>query len=199
MDTIRNVLEAIRQSANDYLQNIDRRDGEWIILTNIISQDGSLNESSQNKVIMNIYNITNETTICTYKATQYGENGYYNVSPPLYIDLHLVFMANFSEKQYPTGLAAISRLISYFQQNPWFTHATTPKLDPVVDKINLEFTNLSPVDVNYIMGMLGTKYLPSVFYKLRMIPFTSSAMQSQVYPARGGDISESPSGSGAAG
>jgi hypothetical protein len=42
------------------------------------------------------------------------------------------------------------------------------------------------------MGMLGTKYLPCVFYKLRMLPFASTAMQARAYPVSGGGISETP-------
>jgi hypothetical protein len=58
-------------------------------------------------------------------------------------------------------------------------------LDPAFDKLTLEFENLSPVDVNYVMSMLGTRYLPSAFYKLRMIPFASTAMQGRTYPVGG--------------
>jgi hypothetical protein len=92
-----------------------------------------------------------------------------------------MFMANFSEKTYSDGLAALSRLISFFQQTPFFTQDNAPGIGPDVDKLTLDFENLSPVDVNYVMGMLGTRYFPSAFYKLRMIPFVASAMKARAY------------------
>lgn len=92
-----------------------------------------------------------------------------------------MFMANFIEHSYPDGLAALSRLISFFQQTPVLNAQNTPGLSPEIDQLTLDLENLSAVDVNYVMGMLGTRYLPSVFYKLRMIPFASSAMQSRTY------------------
>jgi hypothetical protein len=101
-------------------------------------------------------------------------------------------MANFSGRNYSDGLAAISRLIAYFQQMPWFNQANAPDLDPEIDKITMEFANLTPSEVNYVVGMLGVNYLPSVFYKLRMLPFASTAMQARTYPARGGSVSEAP-------
>jgi hypothetical protein len=54
--------------------------------------------------------------------------------------------------------------------------------------LTLDFENLTPVDVNYVMSMLGTRYLPSAFYKLRMIPFASIAMQARTYPVTSGGL-----------
>jgi hypothetical protein len=34
--------------------------------------------------------------------------------------------------------------------------------------------------MNHLVGMLGANYLPSVFYKVRMIPFQAGAMHSAV-------------------
>jgi len=35
------------------------------------------------------------------------------------------------------------------------------------------------------MGMLGTRYLPSAFYRVRMIQFDSRAMDARAYAATG--------------
>ena len=35
------------------------------------------------------------------------------------------------------------------------------------------------------MGLLGTKYLPSVYYKVRLLPFQSDAMSSTTPAAQG--------------
>jgi Pvc16 N-terminal domain len=191
-DVIHNVLDAIRQSANQYLQNIDHRDDDWVVLANLTAQGGTPNEGSQGKVVMCLYNITHETTISTYQPVRQSALGMYTVAPPLYIDLHVMFMANFADRQYGSGLGAMSRLITFLQQNPTLTHATNPRLDPSVEKITLEFVNLDLSELNHVLGMMGVSYLPAIFYKLRMITFASPAMQSQVYPARGGGIFEKP-------
>jgi hypothetical protein len=193
-DLIRNALETISNLANDYLENLDRRGDAWISLTSIVDHDGALNQGARDKIIMCVYNVTRETTISTYKSTTAKNNdkpieSLAVVSPPLYVDLHLMFMANFTEKNYGDGLAALSRLIGYFQQTPFFDQTNAPALTPGLDKLTLEFENLSPVDVNYVMSMLGTRYLPSAFYKLRMIPFASSSMQERAYPVGGAGVS----------
>ncbi len=191
MDIIRNALDTICGLANAYLQNIDHRAEGWVVLTSLVDHDGSINPAARDKVVMSVYNLTRETSISTYQPTQSAGQRHKAgdslavVSPPLYVDVHLMFMANFAERNYSDGLAMLSRVISYFQQNPVFTQANAPGLDPDIDKLTLDFDNLSPVDVNYVMSMLGTRYLPSAFYKLRMLPFTSLAMQARAYPVTG--------------
>jgi hypothetical protein len=194
---INRALTVIQQLSNQYLQNLDRRSDDWVVLTNIVGHDGSANEYSRDKIVMAVYNITKETSISTYTPARPGADSFAIVQPPIYIDVHLMFMANFAGKTYTDGLAAISRLISYFQQNPWFTQSNAPDLGPGIDKITLELESLGAVEVNYIMGMLGTKYLPSVYYKLRMLPFAAPAMQARTFPAKGGIITEAPNESAA--
>lgn len=203
MDLIRNALETICSLANTYLENLDRRGDAWLVLTSMVDHDGSLNQAARDKVVMTVYNITRETAFSTYRQTAPAQpsskpgDGVSVVAPPLYIDIHLMFMANFGEKSYSDGLAALSRLIGYFQQTPYFNQSNAPALAPAIDKLTLEFENLSPVDVNYVMGMLGTRYLPSAFYKLRMLPFASSAMQARAQVVTSGGLSSavSPGGS----
>ena len=49
----------------------------------------------------------------------------------------------------------------------------------------LEFGRLAAWFRFALMGMAGTKYLPSAYYKIRTLPFQSEAMQAQVPAARG--------------
>jgi hypothetical protein len=192
MDIIRNALETICSLANAYLENLDRRGDAWVTLTSLVDHDGALNQAARDKIVMTVYNITREVSFSTYqtnvasKAPTGAGDSFSVVSPPLYVDIHLMFMANFTEKNYGDGLAALSRLISYFQQNPYFNQSNAPTLTEDIDKLTLDFENLSPVDVNYVMSMLGTRYLPSAFYNLRMIPFVTGAMQSRAYAVTGG-------------
>lgn len=185
-------MEVIRRLANEYMQNLDRRSDDWVTLTSIVDHDGSVNEAARDKIVMVLYNITRENVISTYTPAKAGGDSFAIISPPIYIDLHIMFMANFTNRAYPDGLEAISRIIAFFQQNPAFRQANAPDLARDIDKVILELSSPDPVEVNYIMSMLGTKYLPSAFYKLRMLPFTSAAMQSRTYPVAGGGITEAP-------
>lgn len=192
MDIIRKTLTVIQNLSNEYLQNIDHRGDGWVTLTSIVGHDGSVNDAAKDKIVMTVYNITKENVVSSYAPAKPGPDSFAIVQPPIFVDIHLMFMANFAAQTYLDGLGAISRLISYFQQTPWFNQSNAPELGADIDKITMELESLGPVEVNYVMGMLGTKYLPAAFYKLRMLPFAAPAMQSRTYPARGGSINETP-------
>lgn len=193
MDAIKTVLELIQKDLNAFFQRADQKEEEWVILSNVVDHEGRPFESAKDKVVMFLANITHETTMSTYNPTaRVKGGGYVAIQPPLYIDLFVLFFANFYDKNYCEGLKMISRTISFFQQNPVFTRSAMPDLDPGVDKLTMELTNLDLLEVNYLMGMLGVKYLPSAYYKLRMIPFASDAMQAEVPAARGAGTPTAP-------
>lgn len=191
MDLLRNCLVKICNSVNIYMNNLDPRQDSWVILSSIVSQNGTTNKDAVGKIVMTVYNITRESFASSYSpATMAPPSanaalGLTIVPPPIYLDIHLMFMANFTDHAYPDGLAALSSLIGFFQQTPVINQQNTPGLSPEIDQLTLDLENLSPVDVNYVMGMLGTRYLPSAFYKLRMIPFASTAMQARTYAVSG--------------
>jgi hypothetical protein len=183
---IQSTLELIREKLNETFKIADPRPEDWVILSNIVDQEGRAYEQAKDKVVMFLANIKYETIISTYNRTVPTKgNQYAIVTPPLYIDLFVLFFANFYDKNYPEGLGVISQTISFFQQNPWFTKETLPKLDPAIDKLTFEMVNLEMTDLNYLMGMIGAKYLPSVYYKVRVIPFNGEAMKGQASGVQG--------------
>jgi hypothetical protein len=195
MDLLRDALVTIQKRANEYLENLSSRDLEWVTLSSPLNIDGAINESAQDKILMLVYNIKKEDTHSGYASPQSGPGGFAIVPPPLYINLELAFIANFSARRYTDGLSGLSRLISYFQQTPVLTQTNAPELDPSISKLTLDFVNLDTVDVNYVMSMLGIKYMPSVFYQLRMLTFNTPAIQRRA-PAVLGPRVVGPSGGG---
>lgn len=192
---IQDTLELIRQRLNEYFQVADPAVEDWVILSNLVDQDGHSFEAARNKIVIFLANIQHDTTIGTWNAAApSGANRFAVIQPTLYINLFLLFFANFSGQNYPQGLGMISRTIQFFQENPFFTHQNLPDLPPPIDKLAFEFTNLDAVGLNYLMGLAGVKYLPSVYYKVRMIPFQSDAIQQQVAAAQGYEAPQRPSG-----
>ena len=186
MDLVGRVLELIRHRLNEYFNVADPRAEEWVILANIVDHEGRIYAAAKDKIVMMLVNIKHETVVSTYTAAVNSRTSAYQVvQPPIYIDLYILFLANFYDDRYAQGLAMISRTISYFQQNPWFTTAIMPDLPPAIDRLTMEISNLDLLEVNYLMGMIGAKYLPSAYYKLRMLPFTSDPIRGVVQPVEG--------------
>ena len=97
----------------------------------------------------------------------------------------VMLFANFYGNTYTTGLAALSQTIVFFQQTPVFTHSILPELDHNVDRLTFELVNLDLAQLNSLMTLAGTKYLPSVVYKVRTLPFLSRQIQAVVPAASG--------------
>lgn len=179
MTTIQTTLELIRRKLDDFLRKACPGNEDWVNLTSMVDHEGHAYERARDKVVMFLANIQHETNISTYNRLGPANDSHLAiVNPPVYIDLFVLFYANFAGNKYSQGLVMISQIISFFQQNPWFTDGNLPGLDQNIGKLSLEMVNLDLADLHCLMGMLGVKYLPSVYYKLRLIPFTSDLLSS---------------------
>jgi hypothetical protein len=200
MSDIRQTLEAIRRRLNESLNSVHPRSEEWVVLSNFVDHEGRPYEGARDKLVMFLANVKHETVISTYNRNAPVAGGRYAVvTPPVFIDLFLLFAANFWDKSYPEGLELLSRTISFFQQNPWFTRDTLPSLPASIEKLAFEITNLDLTEMNYLVGMAGTKYLPSVYYKVRTIPFAGDALQAVVPAAQGVRAPGEPADAGGGG
>lgn len=186
MSAIASTLELIRDKLDEFFKNQDPQLEDWVILSNIVDPEGRVNDAARNKIVMCLAGIEHDTTVATWnRTTPAGSNQYGVVTPPININLLVFFYANFYDKNYVEGLSLIAGVVSFFQQNPWFTHASLLGLDTSIDKVAMEMTNMDPTQTNYLVGMLGAKYLPSVLYKLRMIPFRADTVSGFVPAAQG--------------
>lgn len=88
-------------------------------------------------------------------------------NPSINLNLYIIFAANF--KNYPESLKFISYIISCFQAKMVFTPIDTPDLAPCIEKLIVELNTQTPEQQHFIWGIIGSGYLPSVVYKVRMI------------------------------
>lgn len=182
MPAISTTLELIRQKLNGFLQRAAPENQEWVILTNLVDHEGNALEQTKNRVVMSLIHIRPENRVSTYDPVVPSHTSAVAWAPPLYIDLYVLLYANFSDKNYQQGLVMISETISFFKQNPSFTDENLPGLDAVTNKLTIEMVSLDFADLNYLMGLLGVKYLPSVYYKIRLIPFFNEARSGEPSP-----------------
>lgn len=198
MDQIQNAMQTLCTLVNTYLNNLDRRPDPWVVLTSLLGSDGASNPDAGDRIVMTLYNITREPFASSYRPsppaspTTDARGALPVISPPIYLNLHVMFMANFSGRGYSDGLAALSRLIGFFQQTPLFSTQNAVQLAPPIEQLTMDLENLTASDVNHVMGMLGVSYLPSVFYKMRMLPFQSSAMLARTYAVQGSGLDTAP-------
>jgi hypothetical protein len=174
------TLEVVRQQVNQYLLNAEQRSDDWVVLSNALEPDGSSYSAALNKIVMSVTNISREPSHGNAPGQQ------------LDVVVDLGFIANFAAAQYGDGLVALSLVIACLHQQPLLTPQSAPSLPASVDKVNLEMLNLNAADLNHLFGMLGLKYQPSVFYRLRLLPYRVEPSQVRPLPVRGGGLDPPP-------
>jgi hypothetical protein len=184
MAILQSTLDLLRGRLDAAFQISDPRSEEWVALTNPVDLDGRVSESARNKIVMTLVGLQSDTTIGAFPTTIPAGNQFARVASPLYLNAFVMFLANFTESNYATGLGMLSRTIAFFQQNPVFTHDRLPGLPAEVDKIAMDFVNLDLMQANHLMGMQGLKYLPFALYKMRTLEFSSDAVAGLVPPVR---------------
>lgn len=96
-----------------------------------------------------------------------NDNSIVYKNPKIYLNLYVLFSVNLSS--YAESLKRLSYIIQFFQYKNVFTTLNSPGLPDGVEKLILDLSTLSFQDMNNLWGILGSKYLPSVMYKLRLI------------------------------
>lgn len=165
---IYDVLELVRDFTDTALRQQDQRDDHWVILSNLVNHDGSPALNTENKVVLTLAGLEQEKLVMTYR----NDNAFQVVGPPVYLDLLVVFYANFSGREYASGLNAIASIIALFQKNPMFGAQGPLRLPQSMDKLSMELQSPANGELNALLDRLGVKYLPMVCYKLRVLTFS---------------------------
>jgi len=98
-------------------------------------------------------------------------------NPDIKLMLYLMFAANF--KRYSDSLSLISQVIAFFQMKATFDASNTPSLVAPLEKMATDMLFMDFEQLNLLWGTLGTSYLPSVVYKIRLVPIRDEAIQGE--------------------
>ena len=159
---LQSTLDQLRARLEAALQMSEVRAEPWVALTNPVDPDGRVVESARNKMVMVLVGLQSDPSGASPRTTA-----------PLHVNALVMLIANFSGSDYATGLAMLSRTITFFHQNPVFIPDPLSGLPP--DNIVLDFVNIDLAQTRDLTEMLGVRYLPSALYRMRTLTFTSDA------------------------
>lgn len=97
----------------------------------------------------------------------YVDGHYVTLQPDL--KLNLVVMCAARLKNYTDSLRYLSHIVTFFQSHPSFAATEYPGLDPRIEKLNVEMLPVGPEQLNQMWAYIGTKYLPSAVYRIRLL------------------------------
>lgn len=181
---IRTALEFIKKELETYF--IEREQdpanysaGSVVDLQSIMLADGTLNINANSHITMMMVNAEEERREGKRPYYQPSDDKqFYKLNPPVELDICVLFAAH--SNVYETALRDISNVAAFFQANPVFDQSRYPALnaavnDPVakpwqlIDRLSFNLHGLGFEQQNNMWGMIGSKYLPSLVYKIRML------------------------------
>jgi hypothetical protein len=174
---INETLKFLSEEINKYLSlklgpNTDPR----LVLGNVAkAMDSESNGTNalSNKAILTLVNIEEDRIARQQENYVKTESGVTYKSPPLYLNLFILFSINRTE--YGESLKWIAHVIQYFQYQNVFTPISHPALDSRIQKIVVDLYSLNFEQINHLWSTLGGKYLPSVLYKIRQVTLDEDA------------------------
>ncbi|HEX5555511.1 MAG TPA: DUF4255 domain-containing protein [Chitinophagaceae bacterium] len=170
------ALSCVTEQINEHFRNRLKISEEKVVLSGIVNQDGSLAVQGENKLLVTLVNIENDTTARNNKGGN-GSGTPANVSSGVNINLYVLFSAYFGSNNYPESLRFLSFIIAYFQNKSVFNRSNTPKMDSRIEKLIFKMENMGIERLNNVWTTLGAKYMPSVLYKMKMLTFDDSIVK----------------------
>lgn len=178
LSIIRDELEAYFRSLQD--------DTADVVLENIALLETPNDTNLKDKVVISMVNVEEESTLKNLSNKVRLNGGVSLVMPPVYLNLYLLFCANYvggnpPRNSYTLALTRLSTVIQFFQNKRTFTLADSPNatLGQSVEKLNdpdlsslrvtMELYTLTFEQINHLWGSLGGKQLPFVMYKARLV------------------------------
>lgn len=170
------TLDFLCKQLNQYLLGkLDLHTGDAISLFNISylgGENSKNNGDGVNNAFMTLVNIEEDRISKSHDNFIRKEGKVIYQNPKVHLNLYLLFSVNLST--YTESLKRLSYIIQFFQKQNVFTPVTNPALPAGVEELILDLNTLSFQDMNNLWGILGSKYLPSVMYKLRMITISEN-------------------------
>ncbi len=180
------VLELIRTEVNNFIgvKLNDNTNPNRVALTSFVNDNGQVAIPSDS-VGLSLLNIEEERT---FKAaglvpTTKAENSSSFVSPPVSLNLQIMFTAYFNT--YAESLKHLSFILACLQTKPVFDIANTPAMSTIdAPQLVFELNTLGLEQQHYIWAMIGLRYLPSVVYRVRLLTVFERDVVSEVANVR---------------
>jgi len=162
---IHNVITSIAIKLDEFIKNKLSVNNDTVIVSSLVDIKGNLNQDVENKISIFLIHVEEETI--TKNATKFSQGN----SPPVKINIMLMFSAYFPNFNYVEALRYVSLVIEFFQITNVFDDSNAEGLPLNANRIRCELFNISIDEIGKLWGNIGANYVPSVCYKFKQILF----------------------------
>lgn len=99
-------------------------------------------------------------------SIEYRNGQHVKLQPPIKLHLNVLFFAHFTN--YDQSLKYLSHVLKFFQRYSYFTSELHPGMPEGIDRLVVELQSPTYEQLNQIWAFIGSKYLPSALYRIRM-------------------------------
>ena len=157
---------------DQYIKNKYQLDESKVILNNVIDNNGSIPTKNENKIVVSLINIEQETLQPFYIRNQKLANGNYgDLNPSQRFNLDLLVTSNFDD--YNESLKFLNAVIQFFQSYVVLDATNFSNIPTGLNKLEFEIEKLNYNQMHSLWTAMGAKYQPSIVYKTRLITIQS--------------------------
>lgn len=176
------ALSIIAAKVNAFIHKQADLDENIVEIASPVSPDGVMPVEANDKLLIFVANISKDS------LTQNGHyktltSGSLKKRDPLHLNLYIFIAANFHPARYVEALSFLSMAVQCLQENAVIDRSVVADMPAGLDKLILDIVNTDLNEVSNLWSILGGKYLPSVFYKVRMLSISADSVLARVNPA----------------
>ncbi len=171
-------LDFVRKMLDQHLCNKYGLESNFVVLNNLVLPDGSVPQKNNNKIVITMVTLENETSKQYYADKNPGPDRLAQINPAVWFNLDILISANFDE--YSEALKFLTASIGFFQANTVMTRISYPTLPVGLTALKFEIENSSSGKMENIWMSLGAKYLPSIIYKIRQVYVQADQIESEI-------------------
>jgi hypothetical protein len=181
------ALHIVRYHLNQHLNSLAANNADNVVIANVaVNDNDQYTPLQRDQIVLSLVRIEEEKVLKNTPAgrrnTATGEMEYRN--PPVFVNLYCLFSIN--SNQYENAMTYLSRVVRFFQHKQIFTSRDPISFNGVVIpendrlehyRLTVELYTPSFEELNHIWSVLGSKMLPSVMYKLRLLELELDQVQ----------------------
>lgn len=162
----------IRDTLDQDLRTRFRLREQVVIINNLVDLDGGAPQANQNKVVITLINLEEETNRPYNNYNHRLSDGRYReVQPDQHFNLYLLLSSNFDD--YSESLKFLNAVLLFFQAHPSVTSKTNPNLPSGIGKLEFDLENNDYCQTQSLWNCMGAKYRPSAIFKTRLLRIQS--------------------------
>ena len=174
------TLTFVLGELNGFLGTIFPASEPHAVLSGLTTPDGSAPTGTENKIVVSLTNIERETAaVSTAVQPRPDKSGALRANPPLNLNIFILLSSSFAHN-YAEGLRFLSESIRFFQAKPVYTPQNSPGFPRELERLSIEMVSLNIQDLQNLWSSMGGRYLPSAFYKMRMITLADAWVTERV-------------------